>query len=121
VNNAAVSGQVPITLVSGISLVSGTLTYFPATNPQAVVTLNASTTGSGQIGTFDATLLASGGYFILLNGTNSQNVTQTSQVYVTSPRRECASRSSGPTTAWCAAHPATSAMGGHSASISRRK
>jgi hypothetical protein len=31
VNNAAVSGQVPITLVSGISLVSGTLTYFPAT------------------------------------------------------------------------------------------
>ena len=84
VNNAAVSGQVPITLVSGINLVSGTLTYFPATNPQAVVTLNASATGSGQIGTFDATLLANGGYFIILNGTNSQNVTQTSQVYVTS-------------------------------------
>jgi Domain of unknown function (DUF6531) len=84
VNNAAVSGQVPITLISGITLVSGTLTYFPATNPQGVVTLNASTTGSGPIGTFDATLLANGGYFIILNGTNSQNVTQTSQVYVTS-------------------------------------
>jgi len=83
VNNAAVSGQVPITLISGINLVSGTLTYFPATNPQAVVTLSANTTGSGQIATLDATLLNNGGYFILLNGTNSQNVTQTSQVYVT--------------------------------------
>ena len=83
VSNAAVSGQVPVTLIPGITLVSGTLTYFPAANPQAVVTLNASTSGSGQIGTFDATLLANGGYFIILNGTNSQNVTQTSQVYVT--------------------------------------
>ena len=83
VNNAAVSGQVPITLISGITLVSGTLTYFPATNPQAVVTVSANTTGSGQIATLDATLLNNGGYFLILNGTNSQNVTQTSQVYVT--------------------------------------
>ena len=81
--SAAISGQVPITLISGITLVSGTLTYFPANNPQAVVTVNANTTGSGQIATLDATLLNNGGYFILLNGTNSQNVTQTSQVYVT--------------------------------------
>ena len=36
--HAAVSGQVPVTLISGITLVSGTLTYFPATNPQGVVT-----------------------------------------------------------------------------------
>lgn len=59
-NNAAVSGQVPITLIPNITLVRGTLTYFPAANLQAVVTLNATTTGSGQIGTFDATLLANG-------------------------------------------------------------
>jgi RHS repeat-associated protein len=82
VNQSTVSGQVPVTLIPGITLTSGTLTYYPANNPANVATIN-STTGSGQIATFDSTLLANGGYFILLNGTNSQGQTLTSQVYVT--------------------------------------
>jgi len=83
INNAAVSGQVPVTLVSGITLTGGTLVYFPAGHPELSVTLNPSTTGTGQVGTFDATLLNNGGYYIVLNGTNSAAVTQSNQVYVT--------------------------------------
>ena len=72
----------PITLVSGITLTSGTLTYYPASNQAAVVTLSASTTGAGQIATLDTTLLANGAYFIQLSGTNSVGVTQNNLVYV---------------------------------------
>lgn len=73
----------PITLVSGITLTGGTLTYFPVDNTSAVTTISANTTGSGTIASFDATLLQNGSYFILLNATNSSGVTQGNQVYVT--------------------------------------
>jgi hypothetical protein len=139
VNSSAISGQVPVTLVSGITLVSGTLTYFPSNHPEAAVTLSANTTGSGQIATLDATLLNNGGYFIILNGTNSNNVMQTSQVYVTAtgdykPGRVTATitdltapapglpiQIQRTTTAWCGAHRATLGTAGGSASISRRR
>jgi hypothetical protein len=82
-DKSSVSGQVPVTLISGISLTSGTLTYYPSGHPEQAVTLNASTVGSGPVGTFDATLLENGGYFIVLNATNSAGVTQNNVVYVT--------------------------------------
>jgi hypothetical protein len=47
------------------------------------VTITPSTTGTGQIGIFDTTLLTNGSYFVLLNATNSAGVTQGSQAYVT--------------------------------------
>jgi YD repeat-containing protein len=77
-----VQTQVPITVASGINLTSGTLTYWPTSNPATVTTLTSNTTGSGTIGTFDATLLASGGYTIQLNATASGGTTQVSQITV---------------------------------------
>jgi hypothetical protein len=75
---------VPITLSNGITLTGGTLTYSPADNIiGAVTTLIANTTGSGTIGTLDTTLLPNGQYFVTLNATNSQGVTQSNQVYIT--------------------------------------
>jgi len=77
-----VQGQVPITVASGVSLTSGTLTYWPTSNPAAVSTLSSNTTGSGTLATFDATLLASGGYTIQLNAAASSGATQVSQITV---------------------------------------
>ena len=83
-NGATIKGQVPVpvTVVSGISLLSGTLTYWPSSNPSAVTTLNSNTTGVGTIGTFDATTLADGAYTIQLNATSGNGTTQVSQVSV---------------------------------------
>lgn len=72
-----------MTLVSGIMLTSGVLTYFPANNQSAAVTINASTTDTGQIGIFDKTLLNNGSYFVQLSATNSLGVTQTNLALVT--------------------------------------
>ena len=77
-----VSGQVPITVATGITLTAGTLTYYPAANPTAVVTLNSDTTGSGQIGTLDTTLLNNGLYYVLLNATDSTGKTMGSGVWL---------------------------------------
>ena len=48
------------------------------------MTVSAAVSGSGTVGAFDATLLENGGYFIVLNATNSAGVTQNNVVYVTS-------------------------------------
>jgi RHS repeat-associated protein len=77
-----IQGQVPITVASGVNLTSGTLTYWPTSNPTAITTLNSNTVGSGTIGTFDATVLASGGYTIQLNATANGSC-QVSQITVT--------------------------------------
>lgn len=77
-----VQGQVPITVASGVTLTSGILSYWPTSSPAAVTTLNSNTTGSGTLATFDATVLASGGYTIQLNAT-ANGTTQVSQITVT--------------------------------------
>lgn len=81
-SGAVVQGPVPITVASGVNLTSGTLTYWPTSNPNAVTTLNANTTGSGTIGTFDPTLLPSGGYTIELNAM-ANGTSQISEIAVT--------------------------------------
>ncbi len=81
ISGTIVQGQIPITVASGVTLTSGTLSYWPTSNPAAVTTLNSNTTGSSTIGTFDATVLASGGYIIQLNAT-ANGSTQASQVAV---------------------------------------
>ena len=68
---SAVSCIVPITAASGETLASGTLTFYPANNPGNVTTLNANTTGSGQIGTWDTTVLNNGAYWIALQATDT--------------------------------------------------
>ncbi len=71
-------------MASGLTLTlsSGTLTYWPTSNPSAITTLNSNTNGSGTIGTFDTTTLANGGYTIQLNASAS-GTTQVSQITVT--------------------------------------
>jgi RHS repeat-associated protein len=80
---STVSGVVPITLASGVTLQSGTLTYYPASNPGNVTVLNANTTGSGQIGTLDTTVLPNGTYWIQLQATDTNGNQQYALVLVT--------------------------------------
>jgi RHS repeat-associated protein len=78
-----VSGLVPITLASGVTLQSGALTYYPASNPNSVTTLNANTNGTGQIGTLDTTTLPNGSYWISLQATDTNGDQQYALVLVT--------------------------------------
>jgi RHS repeat-associated protein len=80
---STVTGVVPITLAPGVALQSGTLTYYPANNTKNVTVLNANTTGSGQIGTLDTTMLANGSYWIQLQATNTSGSLEYSLVLVT--------------------------------------
>lgn len=77
-----VEGQVPITVASGISLTSGTLKFWPSSNPSDIHVLNGNTTGSGTLGTFDGTTLANGEYTIQLQATASNGTTQLSEILV---------------------------------------
>lgn len=80
---AQVSGIVPITVASGVTLTSGTLTVYPASNPGAVTVLNSDTTGSGQIGTWDTTQVANGTYWITLQATTSAGASEYNLALVT--------------------------------------
>jgi RHS repeat-associated protein len=77
-----VSGVVPITVESGITLTAGTLVYYPSTNQFDVTVLNSNTIGGGQIGTFDTTGIPNGSYVLELNATDSQGQSQYSDVVV---------------------------------------
>jgi hypothetical protein len=78
---AVIQQKVPITLVSGVTLTSGTLKYFPANNPTQVTVLNSNTTGTGpQLGTFDPTALADGQYTIQLQATSSTGAAQLNEI-----------------------------------------
>ena len=82
-NGSAISGIVPITVASGTTLQSGTLTFYPANNATNVTVLNANTTGSGQIGTLDTTTLANGQYWITLAATDNSGDTSYNLALVT--------------------------------------
>jgi YD repeat-containing protein len=77
-----VTGLVPITLIASETLASGTLSYYPLSNPSAVVTLNANTTtaGGGTLATLDTTLLPNGSYYIVLDATDATGKTMGSGV-----------------------------------------
>jgi hypothetical protein len=81
-----VSGLVPITVASGVTLNSGTLFYYPVSNPAALVilaTVTGPTAPNQTIGTLDTTKLRSGTYFLLLDATNSSGTAKESGIYVT--------------------------------------
>jgi RHS repeat-associated protein len=81
---STVSGVVPIVLVPGLTLQSGgILTYYPASNPDNVVTLSSSVPTSGQIGVLDTTMLPNGSYWIQLAATDTTGDFQYSLVLVT--------------------------------------
>jgi RHS repeat-associated protein len=81
---AVIQGQVPITLASGITLSSGTLTMSPSSNPNQITVLNSNTTGTGPLtlGTIDSTLLANGEYTIQLEATQSGGSCQLNEIVV---------------------------------------
>lgn len=83
-SQSTVTGQVPITLASGVTLSSGTVTMWPASNPNAVTTLASNVSGSGgaTLATLDTTTLANGSYIIALNGTNSSGAQLNSEVLI---------------------------------------
>lgn len=68
--------------VSGVSLVSGILDFWPSSNPAEIRVLNSNVTGSGTKATFDPTMLANGEYTIRLRGTLSNGTQQTSLTVV---------------------------------------
>jgi YD repeat-containing protein len=92
VDHKQVTGIVPITLVSGETLTTCTLSYYPTANPNAVTILaSTATTGcsplsqpgnlpSNTIALLDTTLLANGSYYILLQATDSNGKSMASGV-----------------------------------------
>jgi hypothetical protein len=78
-----VTEPVPVNLVPGITLVSGVLRVYPASDANAATIINGSTVGAGGLGTLDPTLLANGAYWVELRGTNTAGVTQTNLALVT--------------------------------------
>jgi RHS repeat-associated protein len=83
VYGSAVSGLVPITLASGVSLASGTLSYARTDNPNNVTVLNANVSGMGQIATLDTTTLGNGSYSIQMQATDTSGHAENSLVRVT--------------------------------------
>jgi RHS repeat-associated protein len=81
--DSTVSGLVPISLASGVSIQqnTATLTYAPANNPSQTTPITI-TAGSGQIGTLDTTTLANGSYWIQLQATNTEGSFEYSLVLV---------------------------------------
>lgn len=85
-NPQLVTGSVPITLIDGETLTSGTLLLYPVTtvngivnlNPATAITLKSPTVGSGTLATIDTTLYANGPYYILLSATDTFGATKSS-------------------------------------------
>ena len=80
---STVTGVVPITLAAGVTLQSGILTYYPTNNSNNITVLNANTTGSGQIGALDTTMLPNGPYWVQLHGTDAAGDSEYSLIQVT--------------------------------------
>ncbi len=83
-NNASVTGSVPITVGAGVTLTNAKVEYWPATNPAAVTTLvqNAGGGPGTTLASLDTTVLANGNYIIRLTATNNGQE-QISQVTIT--------------------------------------
>jgi RHS repeat-associated protein len=85
-NPQLVTGQLPVNLIPGETLTSGTLLLYPVNNtsgvieldPNRAITLKSPTTGSGTLATIDTTLLANGPYYILLQATDTTGKTMSS-------------------------------------------
>ena len=77
-----VSGLVPVTLAPGVVLQSGTLIYYPASNPSNITPLPI-TAESDTIATLDTTTLPNGSYWISLQATDTNGDQQYALVLVT--------------------------------------
>jgi RHS repeat-associated protein len=84
-NDASVTGTVPITVGAGVTLTNAKVEYWPATNPAAVTTLVEGAQGGpgATLTTLDTTTLANGNYVIRVTATDSNGLEQISQVIIT--------------------------------------
>ncbi|HEY7126680.1 MAG TPA: DUF6531 domain-containing protein, partial [Ktedonobacterales bacterium] len=84
-NQSTLTQPTPITLASGITLSTGTVDYWPTSNPSAVTTLATNVTGGGgaTLATFDTTTVVNGSYILRLQGTDANNTRLNSEILVT--------------------------------------
>ncbi|HEX6284928.1 MAG TPA: Ig-like domain-containing protein, partial [Pyrinomonadaceae bacterium] len=84
-NNASVTGTVPITVGANVTLTDATVEYWPAANPAAVTTVATGVSGGPGtvLGSIDTTLLANGNYVIRVTGTDGNGQQTISQVTIT--------------------------------------
>ncbi len=84
-SQSSLSGIVPITLKNGVTLVNGSIDYWPVddTTQLTVLAENLSGNGGDTLALFDTTVLANDSYIIRLQGIDSNGVQQSSAVLVT--------------------------------------
>ncbi|HTB61660.1 MAG TPA: RHS repeat-associated core domain-containing protein [Polyangia bacterium] len=84
-HQATVMGQVPIVLSNNVTLVSGTVSYWPTANPSDVHVIDSNAHGApgATIDTLDTTTLKNGSYIVDLTGVDNGGNTQDSQIAVT--------------------------------------
>ena len=84
-NDASVTGSVPITVGAGMTLTNAKVEYWPASNPAGVTTLVEGAQGGpgATLATLDTTLIANGNYVIRVTATDSNGNEQVSQVMIT--------------------------------------
>jgi RHS repeat-associated protein len=84
-NRATIDGVIAITLRADVTLTTGTLELWPASNPNAVTTLatNLSGTGGATLATLDTTRLTNDSYVVRLYGTNTAGETLDSGILIT--------------------------------------
>ncbi len=80
-----VMGLVPIKVASGVTVTSGTLSYWPSTKPTDMHVLTTTAAGGpgATLATLDTTVLSNGTYIIDLDGTDDHGNQQDSEVLVT--------------------------------------
>lgn len=75
-SQSVISDTVPIVLAAGTTLQQGTISYWPADNPDAVTVLatNVQASGGATLAVLDTTVLANGSYVIAVDGQTSAGV-----------------------------------------------
>ena len=78
---STVTGSVGITVSQGITLTSGTVTYWPLSAPDQIHTLATGVTGGpgAVVATLDTTVLANGPWVVKLDGTDDAGQSQISE------------------------------------------
>jgi RHS repeat-associated protein len=84
-HQSTVTGSVGITVGQGITLTSGTVTYWPLSAPDQIHTLASGVAGGpgAVVATLDTTVLANGPWVVKLDGTDNAGHSQISEASVT--------------------------------------
>jgi RHS repeat-associated protein len=84
-SQTTVNGLVPVTVAAGVTVTSGTLSYWPATNPDDTHVLTAAAAGGPgtTLATLDTTVLRNGTYVIDLTATDGHGNQLESDILVT--------------------------------------